>query len=234
MKVPKIKNYPTHLCIIPDGCRRWAFQKKLNSIEGHKKGIEVLENLGRWSIGNTPIKYYTVYGLSYENLQRPAAVLNYLYDLYAEHFLRLAEDKDIHKNKVRIDIVGREDLLPQKLLNAIQVARDKTSAYNKKFFRIALAYSGRQEIVDAVNRIPNPESRITEEFISQNLYSNAPDPDLLIRTAEKRISNFMLWGSAYMELCFIDKYWPDMTLRDYVNALKDFDKRKRRFGKYEE
>ncbi|HIJ98525.1 TPA: di-trans,poly-cis-decaprenylcistransferase [archaeon] len=232
MKAPKIKNYPTHLCIIPDGCRRWAIKKKIGTIEGHKKGIEVLENLGRWSIGNTPIKYYTVYGLSYENLQRPAVVLNYLYDLYSEHFLKLAEDKDIHKNKVSIDIVGRADLLPRKLLNAIKVAQDSTSMYEKKFFRIALAYSGRQEIVDSAKKITNDGGEITEEKISRNLYSNAPDPDLLVRTAEKRISNFMLWGSAYMELYFIDKYWPDVTLRDYINALKDFDKRKRRFGKY--
>ena len=233
MKALKIKNYPTHLAIIPDGCRRWAIRHRLGSIEGHKKGIEVLEKVGRWSLGNTPIKYYTVYGLSYENLQRPQAVLDYLYDLYAEHFLRLAKDKDIHKNKVNVDILGRADLLPQKLLNAIRVARDETSAYDKKFFRIALAYSGRQEIVDAANRIPQTAHPLTQESISKNLYSSAPDPDLLLRTAEKRISNFMLWGSAYMELYFVDKYWPDMTLRDYIAALKDFDNRKRRFGKYE-
>ncbi len=234
MKSPKLKNYPVHLAIIPDGCRRWALKNKCSTIDGHKKGIEVLENIGRWSLANAPIKYYTVYGLSYENLQRPAVVLNYLYDLYAEHFKRLAEDKDIHKTRTKIGIVGREDLLPKKLMDAVQVARDATANYDKRFFRIALAYSGRQEIVDAINRIPNPASQITEELIDKNLYSTAPDPDLLIRTAEKRISNFLLWGMAYTEFYFIDKFWPDLTLGDYVKALKDFDKRKRRFGKYEE
>ena len=147
--------------------------------------------------------------------------------------LKLAEDKDIHKNKVNVDIVGRADLLPQKLLGAIQVAKDATASYDKKFFRIALAYSGRQEIVDAAQKIANNSGEFSEENISKNLYSNAPDPDLLLRTAEKRISNFMLWGSAYMELYFLDKFWPDVTLRDYIKALQDFDKRKRRFGKYE-
>ena len=234
MKSPKLKNFPTHLAIIPDGCRRWAKKNKVSTIEGHKKGIEVLENIGRWSLNNTPIKYYTVYGLSYENLQRPAIVLNYLYDLYAEHFKRLAEDKDIHRSRTHIDIVGRQDLLPKKLLDAVQVAKDATANYDKKFFRIALAYSGRQEIVDSVTRITQNSQPITEKNIDQNLYSNAPDPDLLIRTAEKRISNFLLWGMAYTEFYFIDKFWPALTMGDYVKALKDFDKRKRRFGKYEE
>lgn len=232
MKPLKLKNFPKHLVIIPDGCRRWSVKNRVPTIAGHKKGIEVLENLGRWSVSNTPIKYYTIYGLSLENLQRPAPVLKYLFDLYAEHFLKLADDKVLHENEVRVDIVGREYMLSQNLLSAINVARDKTSSYNKKFFRIALAYSGRQEIVDAAKKVVKKGRELTEQAISENLYSAAPDPDLLIRTAEQRISNFMLWGSAYMELHFSKKMWPDFTLGDYKKALSDFDSRQRRFGKY--
>ncbi len=232
MKSLKLKNYPKHIAIIPDGCRRWAMQNKVATIGGHKKGIEVLENLGRWAVANTPTKYYTVYGLSLENLQRPAPVLKYLYDLYAEHFIRLAKDKVLHENEVRVDIIGREDLIPSQLLTAINVARDATAKYNKKFFRIALAYSGRQEIVDAAKKALTRNGEISEHAISENLYSNAPDPDLLIRTAEQRISNFLLWGSAYMELYFSKKFWPDFSLADYKKALQDFDSRQRRFGKY--
>ncbi len=228
----KLKNYPKHIAIIPDGCRRWAMQNKVATIAGHKKGIEALENLGRWSVSNTPVKYYTVYGLSLENLQRPAAVLKYLFDLYAEHFIRLANDKVLHENEVNIGIIGREDMLPQNLLTAINVARDATAKYNKKFFRIALAYSGRQEIVDAAKKALTRKGEISEKTISEHLYSDAPDPDLLIRTAEQRISNFLLWGSAYMELHFSKKFWPDFTLADYKKALTDFDSRQRRFGKY--
>ncbi len=232
MKSLKLKNYPAHLAIIPDGCRRWALKNKLSTIEGHKKGIAVIEKIGKWSIENTPIKYYTAYGLSFENLQRPVPVLNYLYELFAEQFLTLAEDEVIHRNKVHIDVLGREDLLPKKLINAIETAREKTKSYDKKFFRIALAYSGRREIADAAEKLSKSGREITEKTISENLYSNAPDPDLLIRTAEKRLSNFLLWGSAYTEFYFIGKFWPDFALKDYQNVLKDFDKRKRRFGKY--
>ena len=228
----KLKNYPKHIAIIPDGCRRWSIKNRVATIGGHKKGIDLLENLGKWSISNTPIKYYTVYGLSVENLQRPAPVLKYLLDLYAEHFIRLANDRVLHENEVRIDIVGREDLLPQNLLSAINVARDATSKYNQKFFRVALAYSGRQEIVDAAKKALTKKGEISEKTIAENLYSDAPDPDLLIRTAEQRISNFLLWGSAYMELNFSKKLWPDFTLSDYKKALTDFDARQRRFGKY--
>ena len=126
--------------------------------------------------------------------------------------------------------MGRLDLLPKNLLNAIEVAQEKTSGYDKKYFQIALGYSGREEIVNAVKKISESGGEVTEENISKNLYSNFPEPDLILRTSEKRISNFLLWGSAYSEVNFLDKYWPAVTKEDYIAALKDFDQRKRRFG----
>jgi len=223
-------NYPTHIAIIPDGCRRWAVRKKKSPWAGHKKGIERLEDIGKWSFGALPIKYYTIYGLSLENLNRSRVQLKALEKLYIRHFLRLAEDESIHKNQVRVGTIGRTDLLPRKLLDAIDVAKKATTKYDKIFFNIALAYSGRAEIVDAVNKLQGAGKKVTEKSISKNLYSNAPDPDLLIRTGEERISNFLLWGSAYTEVYFSKKLWPDFTKEDYKKVMLDFDKRKRRFG----
>ncbi|MFO7872591.1 MAG: polyprenyl diphosphate synthase [Candidatus Undinarchaeales archaeon] len=225
----KIKNYPEHLGLIPDGCRRWAVKQSFKPWKGHKKGIEVMEDIGRWSFKNLPIKYYTAYGLSYENLNRSKSLLKILFNLYSEHFLKLAEDETIHEQEVNVSAVGRLDLLPKKLLDAIQTAEAKTKDYDKKYFQIALAYSGRLEIVDAAEKA-SESGEISEKSISDNLYSDFPDADLIIRTSEKRISNFLLWKGAYSELYFIDKYWPDMTKEDYIEALKEFDKRKRRYG----
>ena len=223
--------YPIHVGIIPDGCRRWATQKKLLPWEGHRHGIEVLEEIGRWSIKNLPIKYYTIYGLSMENLDRPAKQLKILAKLYARHFKRLAEDPQIHESEVQIGVVGRTELLPKSMQDAISLAVEKTQDYDKKFFRIALAYSGRLEIADAVNKIISQGGEVNEESISKNLYSDVPEPDLILRTAEKRMSNFLLWQGAYTEAFFLEKLWPDMEVADYKQVLEEFSERKRRYGK---
>ena len=131
-------NYPVHLGIIPDGCRRWAIERKLLPWEGHKKGIEVMEEIGRWSLRELPIKYYTIYGLSMENMDRPKAQLDILGRLYSKHFLKLAKDKDIHENEINVGVVGRLDLLPKKLKEAIEQAEIATKDYTKKFFRIVI------------------------------------------------------------------------------------------------
>jgi tritrans,polycis-undecaprenyl-diphosphate synthase [geranylgeranyl-diphosphate specific] len=230
-KYSKMMNYPTHIGIIPDGCRRWAEEKGVSSLKGHAHGIEILEGIGRWSLRELPIKYYTVYGLSFENLNRPKEQLKYLSKLYAQHFLKLAEDEDVHNSKVSIGVVGKREMLPEEMNKAIDVALEATKDYNQKFFRIALAYGGRNEIVDAVNKILEQGGEVTVDNISKNVYSVVPEPDLIIRSAEQRLSNFLLWQSAYSEVYFTNKYWPDFTLEDYKNALKDYSDRKRRFGK---
>ncbi|MFH1424965.1 MAG: polyprenyl diphosphate synthase [archaeon] len=220
--------YPIHLAAIPDGCRRWAEERGKMPWEGHKKGIETLEEVAKWGFNNTPIKYFTVYGLSMENLQRPKAQLSALDRLYSEHFARIAADEDIHKNEVRVDMIGREELLPKRIKAAVKKAREETGKYNKRFLYIALAYSGRAEIIDAVKKV---KGELTEEAVSKNLYANAPEPDLIIRTAEQRMSNFLLWQGAYAELYFFDKHWPDFTIEDLKKALEAYNERKRRFGK---
>ena len=194
-------------------------------------GIGNIEELLRWSVRNTPIEHYTLYGLSMENLQRPAAQLKALGMLYAKHFKRLAEDEVIHEQKVHVDIIGREDMLPEEMVKAVNIAREATEEYDSKYLWIALAYSGRQEIIDSVKRLSGAGKELTVENVSANLYVNAPEPDLIIRTAEKRVSNFLLWQGAYAELYFSEKYWPDFKIEDYEKALEDYSERKRRFGK---
>lgn len=224
-------HYPRHIAIIPDGCRRWAKKNGKLPWEGHRIGIETLEKIGTYSLSKFPIKYYTVYGLSVENLQRSKLQLKMLDILYSGHFLRLAKEKVIHENEVQINVFGRMDMLSKKLRDAANVAISATADYKKKFLRIALAYSGRLEIVDAVKKLISKKKPITEENISKNLYDNVPEPDFIIRTAETRLSNFLLWQGVYSELYFSKKYWPAFSKADYLRALKEFDRRKRRYGK---
>ncbi|HIK02077.1 TPA: di-trans,poly-cis-decaprenylcistransferase [archaeon] len=216
------------MAIIPDGCCRWASEKGSLPWDGHIKGIEVMETVSKWLLSETPVKHLTAYGLSASNLNRPAPQLKALEKLYSKYFIKLSKDEDIHKNQVRVGIIGSRDLVPEKVLKATDIAIEATADYDSKFFRVALAYSGRQEIVDAAKK---SGENLSLESISENLYSDYPDVDLIFRTSESRLSDFMLWGSSYSELYFLDKYWPDVTIDDIKTALEDYDSRQRRHGK---
>jgi len=225
-------NYPTHLGIIPDGCRRWAKQHIFEYWEGHKKGIETLERVGKWCIRETPIKYYTIYGLSIENLNRSKLQLDALYKLYTDHLNKLIEDPIIEEENVHIQIIGKKNLLhSEKLQEAITRAEESTKNNSNKYFRLALAYGGRDEIVDSVKKLIENNQEITIENISANMYSPVPEPDLIIRSIEQRVSNFLLWQGAYVELYTANKLWPDMTKEDFIKAFKDYSERQRRYGK---
>lgn len=225
--------YPVHFALIPDGCRRWAEQRGLKPWDGHQKGIDVLEDIILWFIEKYPTKYITGYGLSIENFNRNKTELEALSLLYSKHFVRLAEDERTHANKLRIQILGRKDLLPQKMQDAIQKAEDATRKYDNRVFNIALAYSGRLEIVDAVKKLQKQGLALSEQNISKNLYlPEVPEPDMILRSSgEQRVSNFLLWQGAYSELFFVDKYWPDVTKEDIAKAMEEYSERKRRFGK---
>ncbi len=216
------------MAIIPDGCRRWSSEKGSLLWDGHLKGIEVMETVSKWLLSETPVKHLTAYGLSASNLKRPSVQLKALEKLYVKYFTKLSKDEDIHENQVRVGIIGSRDLVPEKVLKATDIAVEATADYDSKFFRVALAYSGRQEIVDAAKK---SEGNLSVESISRNLYSDYPDVDLIFRTSECRLSDFMLWGSSYSELYFLDKYWPDVTIDDIKTALEDYDSRQRRHGK---
>jgi len=230
---------PNHLAVIMDGNRRYAESLGLLPFEGHVMGKGTLENLSSWC-RSLDIKYLTVYAFSLENFNRSEKELEPLMDLFEESFLNAAEDPQVHKNKVRIRSIGHRELLPDRVIKAIEYAENKTKEYTNYNYNLAVAYGGRQEIVRSMTKIAEQvqsgklsSDEINADLISDNLYtSNLPDPDLILRTSgEERISNFLLWQLAYSELYFADVFWPEMRKIDFLRAIRSFQQRQRRIGR---
>ncbi|PMB75243.1 MAG: di-trans,poly-cis-decaprenylcistransferase [Candidatus Bathyarchaeota archaeon] len=238
----QIKNggKPEHIAIILDGNRRWASEKALEPWFGHEKGAEKVEQLLDWCL-KLNVKSITLYAFSTENFTRPKAEVEEIMRIAEEEFRRILTDERIHKNKVRVKVIGRVNLLPESLQQLVSQVEKATQNYSEHFLNIAFAYGGRAEIVDAARKIAENVQlgkldiqNINESVFEKFLYtSHMPkqDPDLIIRTSgEERLSGFLLWQSAYSELCFLDVYWPDFRLIDLLRAVRTFQKRKRRFG----
>ena len=231
---------PEHIAIILDGNRRWASEKNLDPWFGHEKGAEKVEQLLDWCL-KLDVKSITLYSFSTENFQRPRHEVEKIMHIAEKEFRKILTDERIHKNNVRVKVIGRTSLLPKNLQQLISNVEKATQNYDKHFLNIAFAYGGRAEIADAAKKIAekvkegkiDPE-KIDEQLFEQYLYtSHMPkqDPDLIIRTSgEERLSGFLLWQSAYSELCFLDVYWPGFRLIDLLRAVRTFQKRKRRFG----
>ncbi len=221
---------PNHVAIIMDGNGRWAKSKGLPRVEGHRKGAEVVENVVRWS-AEFGIKYLTLYTFSTENWKRPKEEVEYLFSLLIEKLE--AKVPELIKENVRLRFMGRLEDLPEKLKNKCREAEEMTISNDGLNLIIALNYGGRAEIVDAVRKIlKEGVDEVNEESFRKYLYlPDVPDPDLIIRTSgELRLSNFLLWQSAYSEFYFTEKLWPDFTKDDFIKALEDYSKRERRFG----
>jgi tritrans,polycis-undecaprenyl-diphosphate synthase [geranylgeranyl-diphosphate specific] len=231
---------PKHVGIILDGNRRYA---KKHGMEvpwfGHQKGaakvLEVLRIL--WEAN---VKVCTIYAFSIENFQRSKEEVNHIMALAKEKFREVVGNPDVHRHKVRISAIGRVDLLPKEVQDAIRAAEEETKDYKDHILNIAIGYSGRAELVDAVRAIGEKietgqmrASEVTEDVIEENLYtSGIPDPDLIIRTSgEERLSGFLLWQSAYSELYFAQIYWPAVRRIDIWRALRSYGMRSRRYGK---
>ncbi|MBX5321139.1 MAG: polyprenyl diphosphate synthase [Candidatus Bathyarchaeota archaeon] len=238
----QIKNSekPEHIAIILDGNRRWASEKALAPWLGHKEGAEKVEQLLDWCL-KLNVKSITLYAFSTENFRRPEKEVGEIMEIAEEKLRKILKDERIHKNKVRVKVIGRTKMLPENLQRLINDAEKATQNYDKHFLNIALAYGGRAEIVDAAKKIAEKvqKKELKPEDVNENLFekylytSHLPkqDPDLIIRTSgEERLSGFLLWQSAYSELCFLDVYWPDFRLIDLLRAVRTFQKRKRRFG----
>lgn len=230
---------PRHIGIIMDGNRRLAERVGILPWEGHKMGAEKAEDVIDWCI-ELGIKTITLYAFSMENFARPKEELEHLFDLFEEYFKKIAKDESIHKNRIRVKAIGRVELFPERVRRAIKKAEDATEGYDRFFLNLAMAYGGRQEVVDAVKKIANDVKEgkldideIDEKTVSENLYTNgSPDPDLVIRTSgEERISGFLLWQSAYSELYFCESYWPGFRKIDFLRAIRTYQQRDRRFGK---
>ena len=230
------ENLPRHIAVIMDGNGRWAKKRLLNRINGHRKGIEVARETVRLC-REMGIAYLTLYTFSKENWNRPALEVNMLMK-YLEVHLR-GEEKNLVENNIRFRAIGRVEDLPAGVKGVISDLEEKTRYNTGMVLQLALSYSGREEITSAAKKIARlvsegrllPEE-ITEETFQANLYTaGAPDPDLLIRTSgEMRISNFLLWQLAYTEIYICDALWPDFSGEHLEAAIRDYQKRERRFG----
>lgn len=223
---------PQHLGLILDGNRRWAKANGLPQLEGHRKGYENLKTIGKAAI-KRGVKYVSAYVFSTENWQRSQEEVDYLMKLLlwvAKH-----EVNELHKEGIRVRFAGSKDKLNNKVIQAIADAEKKTSENNRGELILCLNYGGQQEIADAVKEIikhGTKPAEVTPDLIAEHLYlPDVPPVDLVIRTSgEQRLSNFMLWRSAYSELLFVDKHWPAFTEEDLDSALADYASRIRRFG----
>ncbi|OYT39238.1 MAG: di-trans,poly-cis-decaprenylcistransferase [Desulfurococcales archaeon ex4484_58] len=238
----QIKNgpFPTHIGIIPDGNRRWARKQGLEPGIGHIYGYEKMKEVLRW-IWELGIKYVTIYAMSSENCKyRTPEERENLFNIARKGLNELLEMKDIHEKKVHVRVFGNYNLIPKDIIKLAKKVEEKTRNYSNFYLNIAICYGGRQEIInavkkiveDAVNGLLKP-SMINEEIFAKYLYTNnCPDPDLIIRTSgEERISNFLLWQSAYSELYFCEAYWPEFRKIDFWRAIRSYQMRERRFGR---
>lgn len=230
---------PRHVGVIMDGNRRFAQRLGLEPVAGHLIGREKLEDLLDWCL-ELDIRVLTVYAFSTENFSRAADEVELLMELFEENYHRLAEDDRVHKHRIRVRTLGRIDLLPAGVQAAARRAEEATKDYDAYFFNVAVAYGGREELIQAVRRVArevredglDPE-QITEQYFGSRLYTNGlPDPDLVLRTSgEERVSNFLLWQAAYSELYFADVFWPALRKKDFLHAIRSYQRRRRRFGK---
>ncbi len=236
MKKIDQKNLPRHIAIIMDGNGRWAEKHTLGRISGHRKGaksvkitVRVCRELG--------IQYLTLYAFSVENWLRPREEVDALMELLQE-YLR-SEIPVMMKHDIRLTAIGHIGALQDSVRKILNEAMEKTSQNRGMVLNLALSYGGRDEIIEAVKEIMKESKNgnitpqnITKELFSRYLYTGEiPDPDLLIRTSgEYRLSNFLLWQTAYTELYFTDVLWPDFRRKHLMEAIADFQRRERRFG----
>ena len=229
---------PNHVAIIMDGNRRFAREIGLSTVEGHEQGRLKLEEVLNWCL-EVGVKILTVYAFSTENLRRDDGEVRDLMHSFAENFRRAGDDERVHKHGIRIRVFGQLELIPQEVRDAIAYAEARTKDYDAYRLNLAVAYGGRQEIVEAIRDVVRDAKAgrvnvddIDETFFSRRLYTaDIPDPDLVLRTSgEERISNFLLWQLAYSELYFVDVYWPGFRKIDFLRAIRSYQMRRRRYG----
>jgi undecaprenyl diphosphate synthase len=231
-----LKRLPQHLAVIMDGNGRWAERRHLPRVAGHRAGVkaarEVIETCARLKL-----PYLTLYAFSLENWRRPQAEVDFLMRLLREYLKR--ELPSIHKNNIRLLIIGRAEQLPDGVRKDIEHGMRLTARNTGMKLVVALNYGGRAELVDAFNAMLDhvrsnglSAFRADEQTVSEHLYTaGLPDPDLLIRTSgEMRVSNFLLWQIAYAEIYVTETLWPDFSRARLLESLVDFQKRERRYG----
>jgi undecaprenyl diphosphate synthase len=229
-------NLPQHIAIIMDGNGRWAKQRHLPRVEGHRQGAESARTIIR-AAGELGIKHLTLYAFSTENWNRPKDEVDTLMKYLIQYLKR--ETPDLNKSNVRLQVIGQIWRLPENVQEQVRKSIAALEKNNGLTLILALSYSGRSELVDAVRAIAAKAkegrldpSEVTERLISEHLHTrNWPDPDLLIRTSgEMRVSNFLLWQISYAEFVMTQTLWPDFRKGQLIEALEEYARRHRRFG----
>jgi undecaprenyl diphosphate synthase len=217
-----------HVAIIMDGNGRWGLKNKSSRNEGHKAGLKTIDKIIKNTIEKN-IRYLTLFAFSTENWKRPKKEINYLFKLL-ENFLK-TRIKDLDNKNIRFFVIGKKNF-SIKLNKQLKLAEKQTKSNNTLQLNLALNYGSKSEIINAIKLLNKKKSKISEKNISNNLYTkNIPDPDILIRTGNtQRLSNFLLWQSAYTEIFFIKKLWPDFNEKDFNKIIKKFINIKRNFG----
>lgn len=224
---------PQHIVLFPDGNRRWARQKGMATLNGHKKGYENLLDFSEWC-KNKGVKVLTAFGFSTENWDRTKEEVDYLMNLLEKCLIDNIEK--YNKDGVKVRVIGQKERLPESLQKAIEKTEKATENNGNLYLNLAISYGGRWDILQATKRIIQdkiPLDQIDEKLFESYLSTaGLPTPDLIIRAGgEMRMSNFVLWQGAYSELYFCPKFWPDFTEKDLDEALEEFTRRQRRFGK---
>lgn len=228
---------PYHVAIIMDGNGRWAKKRLMNRVIGHEKGAEAVRTIIT-ACRESGIKILTLYAFSTENWSRPQKEVDALMKLLKK-FIKSEKD-GLYNKGIKFNVIGQKQRLPNDVQEEIDLVVEKTKDNSKMILNLALSYGAREEITRAVRNIVSAIQQedlliedINEEKISEYLYTaDMPDPDLLIRTSgEMRVSNFLLWQIAYSELFVTNTLWPDFTRDEFINILRDYQKRDRRFGK---
>ena len=234
--VPHTENMPRHVGIVMDGNGRWAEQRGMDRREGHRAGVEALRRIVR-AAGDLDIQYLTVFSFSTQNWGRPRREVDFLMSLF-ERYIE-ADLAELHAQNVRVRMIGRREGISDKICRMIDRAESLTAENTAMNLQIAFNYGGREEMADAASRLAqravngtlDPNAITVDVMNAEMLTAGMPDPDLVIRTSgEYRLSNFMLWQSAYSEFYFSDVLWPDFGHDELLEAVQQFANRERRFG----
>ncbi|MGH6945916.1 MAG: isoprenyl transferase [Kiloniellales bacterium] len=227
---------PAHVAIIMDGNGRWARARGLPRVAGHRQGAEAVRRSVSGAI-ELRVRYLTLFGFSSENWNRPRDEVDDLMSLMRRYLQ--SEIAELHREQIRLRVIGDRARLAPDIVSLIEEAERRTAENDRLNLTVAISYGGRQEILEAVQRLAGAcrDGALTPHDIDEATFAGSlatrgvPDPDLVIRTSgEKRISNFLLWQSAYSEFVFLDRLWPDFSEQDLKDAVHEFQRRERRYG----
>jgi len=235
--IPDVSTIPRHIAIIMDGNGRWAKKRFMPRVAGHQRGVETLRDVVK-ACGDLGVEYLTVFAFSSENWRRPADEVSFLMSLFMKMLER--EVEKLHKNNIRLKIIGDRSRFDSPLQKAMQEAEQLTAENTALTLTVAANYGGRWDVMQSVKSMLKDQPDIAQTFTEDDLQpylsmNDAPEPDLFIRTGgEQRISNFMLWQLAYTELYFTDTLWPAFDRKELDKAIASYQKRERRFGRTSE